>query len=91
MNSIQTKTTLSQKASISKQIEELHTSKNLNYLEAIILWCENNNMELNEIAHLIKKDSELKLKLQKESEGNHLLKPSKALEVSTVTANTLPI
>ena len=73
------------KSSISKQIEELHSSKNLNYLEAIMLWCENNDMEIDEIAHLIKKDLELKLKLQKEGEGNHLLKPS------TITANTLPI
>jgi hypothetical protein len=84
-DSIQTKTTLSQKASISKQIEELHLSKNLNYLDAIMLWCEDNDMEIDEVAHIIKKDSELKAKLQKEGECNHLLKPS------TITANTLLI
>ena len=72
-------------SSISKQIEELKISKKINFLEAIMLWCAQNDVETEEIAHLIKKDPELKAKLQKESEGNHLLKPS------AVTANTFPV
>lgn len=79
-------------SSISKQIEELKTSKKVNYLEAIMLWCKQNDIETEEIAHLIKKDPELKAKLQMESEGNHLLKSSKKVtEALTPVANSLLI
>jgi hypothetical protein len=61
-------------SSISLAIEELHLSKSLSYLESTILWCEQNDMELEEMASLIKKDSELKEKLQREGEIIHLLK-----------------
>ena len=50
-----------------------------------MLWCAQNDVETEEIAHLIKKDPELKAKLQMESEGNHLLKPP-----SRLIANSLP-
>jgi hypothetical protein len=70
---------------IFKQIELLHFSKKLNYLEATLLWCTINDMEIEEMAHLIKRDPELKLKLQKEGEGVHLLK------ITLTVANTLPI
>jgi hypothetical protein len=69
---------------ISLAIEELHLSKNLNYLDSIILWCDQNDMELEEIASIIKKDPVLKEKLQKEGEGSHLLK-------TNLTANSLLI
>ena len=59
---------------IMQQIEEIVASKHLSYLDAILLWKETNDVELEEIASLIKKDPELKLKLQTESEKVHLLK-----------------
>ena len=54
----------------SKQIEELKISKRLNYLEAIMLWCENNDIEIEEIAHLVKKDSTLKSKTSTRTRGD---------------------
>ena len=50
------------------QIENIKKKKNVEYIEAVILWCEDNNLEIETAAGLIKKDSVIKDKIQYEAE-----------------------
>lgn len=52
------------------------------YVEAVIKWCEENNVELETAADLIKKSSPLKTKIQAEAEEVNILKK---------TSGTLPL
>jgi len=79
------------KFSISQQIENLHFLNKLDYMEAILLWCEKNDMSIEEVASIIRKDPGLKLKLQIESEGLHLLKLSITNTINSCVINALPI
>jgi uncharacterized membrane protein len=57
-------------------IEKIRINTDSTYLEAIMLYCTNNDIDIESIAMLIKKDLSLKDKLQKECEEIHLLKHS---------------
>lgn len=56
------------------QIEILKQLHDISYLDAIIMFCETYDFEVEIVAHLIKKDSNFKTKLQNETEKVHLLK-----------------
>ena len=66
----------------SSEIEELRISKGIEYIDAIILWCEKNSVEIEVVADWIKKDSFLKSNIQTEAENLKFLK---------VTGPRLPI
>lgn len=63
----------------SQQIEYLCKEKNIEYIDAIIFWCESNNIEVEYAANLIKKNQVLKLKVQKEAEDLNFLKKTARL------------
>ena len=67
----------------AKEIEKLKSTKNTNYMEAVILFCEKNGYEVESIALLIKKDPVLSAKIKNEAELSNLLKYKKG--------NRLPI
>ncbi|CAB4162725.1 Phage late-transcription coactivator [uncultured Caudovirales phage] len=56
------------------EIETLCKKKGLEYIDAVILFCESNNIEVETAAFWIKKDPVFKLKIQAEAENLNILK-----------------
>ena len=48
-----------------KEIEKLKISKNMNYIDAVVLFCERHGYEIESVALLIKKDPVLSAKIRK--------------------------
>jgi hypothetical protein len=65
--------------SFSQQIEFLCESKHMEYIDAVILWCETNGVEVEYAANLIKKNQVLKLKIQIEAENLNYVKKTARL------------
>ena len=63
------------------EIEKLSKEKNVSYIEAVILWCEKNNLELETAAYWIKKDPVIKAKIQFEAENLNILKKGARLPI----------
>ena len=61
----------------ASEIEKICVSKNVPYIDAIVLWCEKHNYEIESAALLIKKDPVLKAKIKVEAENLNALKQSK--------------
>lgn len=61
------------------EIEKLCRSKNVEYIDAICMWCEINNLEIEAAAVWIKKDPAMKAKLQYEAENLNYMKKSSRL------------
>ena len=62
-------------------IEKLCRTKNLEYIDAVILWCEKNKLEVEFAASLVKKDPVMKSKLQVEAENLNILKKGARLPI----------
>lgn len=58
----------------ANEIEVLCESKNIPYMDAVILWCEKHSYEIESVAMLIKKDPVLRAKIRSEAESANLLK-----------------
>jgi hypothetical protein len=67
--------------SFNEEIEKLRKSKNLEYIDAVIYWCEKNNLEVEFAAGLIKKDPVFKSKVQVEAENLNILKRGARLPI----------
>jgi hypothetical protein len=64
--------------SFMQDIEKLCRTKNMEYIEAIIHWCDQNKLEVEFAASMIKKDLVMRSKVQVEAENlNVLKKPAK--------------
>jgi hypothetical protein len=46
----------------------------MEYIDAVIYWCEKNNIEVEYVASYIKKDAAFKMKIQEEAENLNILK-----------------
>lgn len=55
------------------EIEKLVNNYNLDYMDAIIHYCEKNNLELEAAASIIKSNAKMKAKLQSEGETLNFL------------------
>jgi hypothetical protein len=64
-----------------EEIEKLCRTKNIEYIDAVIHWCEKNKIEVEYIAGLIKKDPVFKSKIQAEAENLNILKRGARLPV----------
>ena len=64
-----------------QEIENLCKSKNIEYIDAVVLWCERNNLEVETVAIWIKKDQTMKSKIQAEAENLRILKKSARLPI----------
>ena len=64
-----------------EEIESLCIDRNVEYIDAIILWCERNNLEIEYAAELIKKNAVIKFKIQIEAENLNFLKRSARLPI----------
>jgi hypothetical protein len=63
------------------QINELCSTKKVEYIDAVIMWCEKNNVELEFIAGIIKKEPTIKMQIQAEAENLNFLKGGAKLPV----------
>jgi len=58
-------------------IETLRSEKQMDYIDAVVLWCEQRNLDIEYAATLIKKDTIIKTKIQIEAEFLNALKKNK--------------
>lgn len=63
--------------SFAEEIENLKKTKGIDYIDAVVLFCEKHGYEIESIALLIKKDPVLISKIKNEAELSNLLKNSK--------------
>jgi uncharacterized protein YeaC (DUF1315 family) len=68
-------------SSFVEEIEILCRDKNIEYIDAIIFWCEKNNLEVETAAYWIKKDPVMKSKVQLEAENLNILKRGARLPI----------
>ena len=64
-----------------QEIENLVRDKNIEYIDAIVLWCEKNKIEVEYAASLIKKDPVIKSKIEIEAENLNILKKTARLPI----------
>lgn len=64
-----------------EEIEVLCRDKNIEYIDAIVFWCQKNNLEIETAAYWIKKDPVMKSKIQVEAENLNILKRGARLPV----------
>lgn len=67
--------------SFSQQIEFLCEEKRMEYIDAVVLWCDMNGVEVEYAANLIKKNQVLRLKIQKEAENLNIIKKTARLPI----------
>jgi hypothetical protein len=64
-----------------EDIEKLRKVKNMDYIDAVVMWCETNKIEVEYLANIIKKDPVMKSKIQVEAENLNILKRSARLPI----------
>lgn len=62
----------------AKEIEKIATSKSIGFFDAVVLYCEMHNIEVETAASIIKQSTFLKTKIQHEAEDLNLMKKSGA-------------
>jgi uncharacterized protein YeaC (DUF1315 family) len=60
------------------EIESIVKDKNIEYIEAIILYCEKHNLEVETVATVIKQNQVIKSKVQIEAENLKMVKRGSA-------------
>lgn len=68
-------------SSFVTEIEVLCKEKNIEYIDAIVFWCQKNNLEIETAAYWIKKDPVMKSKIQVEAENLNILKRGARLPI----------
>ena len=61
-----------------EDIERMCEIHSVDIVDAVVTWCERNNVEIESVASLIKKDVSLKARLQAEAESARTVKRSGA-------------
>lgn len=64
-----------------EEIETLCKDKNIEYIDAIVLWCERNKLEVETAAYWIRKDPTMKAKIQAEAENLNYIKRGARLPI----------
>jgi hypothetical protein len=72
---------MSDKNRFVAEIETLCKEKNIEYIDAVVMWCQKNNLEVETAAFWIKKDSTMKSKIQAEAEDLRILERGATLPV----------
>jgi hypothetical protein len=66
---------------LSKEIERLTQGGQTDIIDAVCHFCSENNLDVETVAALIKKDAVLRAKVQIEAENLNILKPSAKLPI----------
>lgn len=64
-----------------EEIETLCKENNIEYIDAVVYWCEKNNLEVEVAANWIRKDPVIKSKIQAEAENLNILKRGARLPI----------
>ena len=64
-----------------REIEIIVKTKNIDFFEAVLHYCEINNVEVETAASLVKQNSALKAKIQFEAENLNLMKKTARLPI----------
>lgn len=64
-----------------KDIEEIVNTKKCEYMEAILIYCQSNELEVETAASLVKSSAKLKARLQLECEENNILPKTAKLPI----------
>lgn len=64
-----------------EEIESICREKNIEYIDAVVMWCQKNNLEVETAAYWIKKDSSMRMKIQAEAETLNILKKGARLPI----------
>jgi hypothetical protein len=64
-----------------EEVEKLCREKNIEYIDAVVFWCEKNNLEIETAAYWIKKDPAMRSKIQAEAENLNILKRGARLPI----------
>lgn len=59
---------------ISQKIEDMVKSYGIDYIDACLLYCEKNDVEIEQLADILKKNQSIKSKLQSEAETLNFIK-----------------
>jgi hypothetical protein len=63
------------------EIEKIVNDKQIEYMEAVILWCEKNGLEIEFAGELIRRNAVLRSKIQYEAENLNFMKKSARLPI----------
>jgi hypothetical protein len=63
------------------EIEDMIAEKKMDYIDAIILWCEANKVEVEYAAVMVKNNINLRSKVQAEAEALNIIKKTATLPV----------
>lgn len=64
-----------------KEIEQCVKEHKLDYIDAVLHYCDKNGLELETVAAMIKSSSKIKAKIQQEAEDNNVLPKTNRLPV----------
>ncbi len=64
-----------------EDIETICRSKNVEYIDAVLLYCDKNKLEVEIAAHWVKNDPMMKAKIQAEAENLNILKRGARLPI----------
>ena len=65
----------------SQDVRKICQEKSMEYIDAVVYWCERNNVEVEYAAALIKKDSVILSQIQTEAENLNILKKTAKLPI----------
>jgi hypothetical protein len=63
------------------EVENIRSIKNVDYIDAVVLFCEKHKIEVEAIAELIKREPVMKSKIQSEAENLNILKRGAKLPI----------
>jgi len=64
-----------------EDIEKLTNGNEIYFMDAVVLYCENNNIEIESVAKFIRKNAILKARIQEEAEELNFLKKTSRLPI----------
>lgn len=64
---------------VSKKIIDIAKDRGIDYIDACVSYCEENDLEIEYLGEIIEKNQHLKAMIQKEAEDLHYLKRSSRL------------
>lgn len=68
-------------ANFSSDVRKLIEEKKMEYIDAVVYWCEQNNLEVEYAAGLIKRDPYIMSRIQMEAEDLNYLKKGARLPI----------
>lgn len=64
-----------------EEVERICRDKKIEYIDAVIMWCEKNKLEVETAAYWIKRDPSMRMKIQAEAENLNIIKRGARLPI----------